>query len=102
MSDFCAFTAYSFYINNIYMKWYNRYVGTLPAVEVNVHRLKELRTLRALTLRELGQQSGVSYATIWRLENGHKEARPSTIRKLARALGVDTAELVIAARGEDA
>ena len=82
--------------------WYNKYVGTLPAVEVNVHRLKELRTLRALTLRLLGQQSGVSYATIWRLENGHKEARPSTLRKLAHALGVDTAKLAIAARGEDA
>ncbi len=67
-----------------------------------MHRLKELRTLRALTLRELGQQSGVSYATIWRLENGHKEARPSTIRKLARALGVDTAELVVVEEGSDA
>jgi HTH-type transcriptional regulator, competence development regulator len=71
-------------------------------VEVNVYRLKELRTLRALTLRELGQQSGVSYATIWRLENGHKEARPSTIRKLAHALGVDTAELVVVEEGSDA
>ena len=41
-----------------------------------MHRLKELRTLWALTLRELGQKSGVSYATIWRLENGHPgEAR---------------------------
>ncbi len=69
---------------------------------MNVHRLKELRTLRALTLRELGQQSGVSYATIWRLENGHKEARPSTIRKLAHALGVDTAELVVVEEGSDA
>ena len=67
-----------------------------------MHRLKELRTLRALTLRELDQRSGVSYATIWRLENGHKEARPSTIRKLAHALGVDTAELVIAKSGDDA
>jgi transcriptional regulator with XRE-family HTH domain len=82
--------------------WYNKFVGTLPAVEVNVHRLKELRTLRALTLRELDQQSGVSYATIWRLENGHKAARPSTIRKLADALGVDTAELVIVKRGDNA
>jgi transcriptional regulator with XRE-family HTH domain len=82
--------------------WYTCDVGTLSAVEVNFHRLKELRTLRALTLRELGQQSGVSYATIWRLENGHKEARPSTIRKLAQALGVHTAKLVIAKRGDDA
>ncbi len=63
-----------------------------------MHRLKELRTLRALTLRELGQQSGVSYATIWRLENGHKEARPSTIRKLAHALDVEPRELM---KGEE-
>jgi predicted transcriptional regulator len=97
-----SLTCYSLHINNVLTLWYNRDVGTLPTVEVNVHRLKELRTLRALTLRELGQQSGVSYATIWRLENGHKEARPSTIRKLARALGVDTAELVTARRGEGA
>ena len=71
-------------------------------MEVDVHRLKELRTLRALTLRELDQRSGLSYATIWRLENGHKEARPSTIRKLAHALGVDTSELVSPHGGEDA
>jgi transcriptional regulator with XRE-family HTH domain len=45
--------------------------------------------------------SGVSYATIWRIENGHSDVRPSTIRKLARAFGVDTAELVVA-EGEDA
>ncbi len=67
-----------------------------------MHRLKELRTLRALTLRELGQQSGVSYATIWRIENGHSDVRPSTIRKLASALGVDTAELVVVDEGSDA
>ncbi len=58
-------------------------------------RLKGLRHLRALTLRELEQVSGVSYATIWRIENGHSDVRPSTIRKLARAFGVDTAELVV-------
>jgi transcriptional regulator with XRE-family HTH domain len=71
-------------------------------VEVNVQRLKHLRQLRALTLRELGEESGVSYATIWRIENGHKEVRPSTIRKLARALGVDTAELVVTKENSDA
>ena len=59
-------------------------------------KLKRLRHLRALTLRELGEESGVSYATIWRIENGHSDVRPSTIRKLARAFGVDTAELVVA------
>ncbi len=68
----------------------------MPTMEINVNRIKHLRHLRALTLRELEQESGVSYATIWRIENGHSDVRPSTIRKLARALGVDTAELVVA------
>ena len=58
-------------------------------------RLRELRRLRVLTLRELEEVSGVSYNTIWRLENGHRKARPSTLRKLAAALGVDASELVI-------
>jgi transcriptional regulator with XRE-family HTH domain len=65
-------------------------------VEVNVQRLRELRQLRVLTLRELEEESGVSYNTIWRLENGHRQARPSTIRKLAVALGVEASELVAA------
>ena len=63
-----------------------------------MNRLKHLRHLKALTLRELGEESGVSYATIWRIENGHSAVRPSTIRKLARALGVDTSELVVAGK----
>jgi transcriptional regulator with XRE-family HTH domain len=71
-------------------------------MEVNVKRLRELRQLRALTLRELGELAGVSYATIWRIEHGYKDARPSTIRKLARALMVDTAELVVIEGNSDA
>ena len=67
-----------------------------------MQKLRELRRLRVLTLRELEEESGVSYNTIWRLENGHREARPSTIRKLAMALGVDPAELVVAREGENA
>ncbi len=63
--------------------------------------MRELRRLRVLTLRELEEESGVSYNTIWRLENGHREARPSTIRKLAAALGVDPAELVTVGEAKD-
>ena len=71
-------------------------------MEVNVQKLRELRRLRVLTLRELEEESRVSYNTIWRLENGYREARPSTIRKLATALGVQASELVIAGEGSDA
>ncbi len=64
-------------------------------------KLRELRRLRVLTLRELEEVSGVSYNTIWRLENGYREARPSTIRRLAAALEVEPAELVVAREGGD-
>lgn len=69
-------------------------VGTTSDMEVNVERLKVLRSEHVLTLRELAEEAGVSKDTIWRLENGHSEAHPSTIRKLARALGVQPKELV--------
>lgn len=63
-------------------------------MEVNVERLKQLREDRVLSLRDLEEVSGVSYNTIWRIEDGRQGAHPRTIRKLARALGVDPRELV--------
>jgi transcriptional regulator with XRE-family HTH domain len=55
-------------------------------------RLAELRERRALTLRELGEISGVAADTINQIELGHRKARPSTLRKLARALEIDVQE----------
>ncbi len=63
-----------------------------------MQRLRELRRERALALRELGEVSGVSLNTIWRIEAGRQGAHPRTIRKLAEALGVDPAELT---KGEE-
>jgi transcriptional regulator with XRE-family HTH domain len=63
-------------------------------MEVNVQRLKELRRERVLSLRELEERSGVSYNTIWRIEDGRQGAHPRTVRKLAEALGVDPKELI--------
>jgi transcriptional regulator with XRE-family HTH domain len=63
-------------------------------MEVNVERLKELRREQVLSLRELEQKSGVSYNTIWRLEDGRQGAHPRTVRRLAEALGVEPKELI--------
>jgi transcriptional regulator with XRE-family HTH domain len=63
-------------------------------MEVNVERLKELRRERVLSLRELEERSGVSYNTIWRIEDGRQGAHPRTVRKLADALSVDPSELI--------
>jgi transcriptional regulator with XRE-family HTH domain len=63
-------------------------------MEVNVGRVKELREERVMSLRELSEFAGVSKDTIWRLESGKSSnAHPSTIRKLAKAFGVDPREL---------
>ena len=59
-----------------------------------MQRLRELRQERALALRELGELSGVSLNTIWRIEANRQGAHPQTIRKLADALGVEPRELV--------
>ena len=63
-------------------------------MEVDVKRLRQLRRKRVLSMRELEETSGVSYNTIYRLENGITGGQPRTIRKLAKALGVDAVELV--------
>jgi transcriptional regulator with XRE-family HTH domain len=68
------------------------YTAGMP--EVNMHKLRELRRLRVLTLQELEAESGVSYSTLVRLEHGRTSAHPRTIRRLAEALGVDPAELL--------
>jgi transcriptional regulator with XRE-family HTH domain len=47
-----------------------------------------------LSLRELGERSGVAFDNINKLENEHRRAQPRTLRKLAEALGVEPKELM--------
>ena len=55
-------------------------------------RLAELREKKALTLHDLEELSGVGADGISKIENGHRKPRPATLRKLARALGVEVEE----------
>ena len=66
--------------------------------EVDGQRLRQLRVERALSLRALGERSGVTFATINNLENGNRPARLVTIRRLAEALAVEPKELM---KGEE-
>ncbi len=61
---------------------------------MKVTRLKELRERAFLTQAELAKKSGIAEASINRIEQGKHEARISTIRKLAEALGVEPGDLV--------
>jgi transcriptional regulator with XRE-family HTH domain len=63
-------------------------------MEVDMEKLRELRRRRVLTLEELAEKADVGRNTVWRLEHGVMGAQPRTIRKLAKALGVEAEELV--------
>jgi transcriptional regulator with XRE-family HTH domain len=63
-------------------------------MEVDVTKMKTLREEKVLSQRELASIAGLTQMTVWRIENGYRDARPGTIRKLAVALGVEPKELV--------
>jgi XRE family transcriptional regulator, regulator of sulfur utilization len=62
--------------------------------------VRELRTLSALTQEELADRAGITATALSRIERNEAEPRPSTLRKLAAALGVEPRELI--KRGNDA
>jgi transcriptional regulator with XRE-family HTH domain len=66
--------------------------------DVDGQRLRKLRVEQALSLRALGERTGVAYDTINKLELGYRPARLTTIRKLAEALDVEPKELM---KGEE-
>ena len=62
--------------------------------DVDGEKHRRLRIEKALSLRALGEITGVAFDTISKLENGRRPARLVTIRKLAEALGVEPKELM--------
>jgi transcriptional regulator with XRE-family HTH domain len=59
-----------------------------------VPRLRAIRLRAALTQRELAERAQLTPSTVHRLENELQEVRPTTLRKLARALGCKPADLI--------
>ena len=66
---------------------------TMAPVKIGKN-LKRVRERRLLTQAELGEAAGVNRDQVSRIERDEVEPRFSTIRKLAKALEVDPAELV--------
>jgi transcriptional regulator with XRE-family HTH domain len=61
---------------------------------VKLTRLRTVRERAALTQRELAAKASVTYVQISRIERGEAEPYPSTVRKLATALGVAPSDLM--------
>lgn len=61
-----------------------------------IYKIKEARIKKKLTLEELAEKSGVSKATICRLENGENVvATTTTVSRLAKALGVKVSDIFL-------
>ena len=66
-----------------------------------MERLKELRRLRAFSQQELADVAGVGRNTISRIERGETGAHGRTLRRLAQALSVDVAKLLLVEVSDD-
>ena len=56
--------------------------------------LARLRERAVLTQKELAKRARISQISVHYIESGKQQPRPSTIRALARALGVRPSELM--------
>ena len=65
-------------------------------------RVRHLRERRAWSQRDLAARAGVTLLTVFRVEHDQfaHRPRPSTIRKLAEALGVDPGWLLFGDEGQ--
>src|SRR4051812_5183614 len=61
---------------------------------VRLTRLKDVRQRKALTQQQLAERAGVNRVTIARIEGGKDEPFPTTVRKVADALGVEPEDLL--------
>ncbi len=61
---------------------------------VKLTRLRDVRQRKALTQQQLAERAGVNRVTIARIEGGKDEPFPTTVRKVADALGVEPEDLL--------
>ena len=69
-------------------------VGSMQTVVFIGEKLKDLRLRRAMSQRKLAEAAGMSQRAIVDLETDRREPRPSTLGKLANALGVEPSKFI--------
>ena len=57
-------------------------------------RLRQIRTRQKMSYRKLAKASGVALSAIYGFERGKGDPQLSTLKALAKALGVSVAELI--------
>ncbi len=58
-----------------------------------MHKLKDVRACRRLSVRDLAARAGVGPSTVYRIEHGKTTPRPHVVRRLSAALRVPPGEV---------
>ena len=64
------------------------------SVNIDAEKARNLRRQHVLTIEGLAEAAGLSKNTICNIENSRSKVYPSTVRKLASALGTSPSELL--------
>ena len=59
-----------------------------------VSKLRRLREQKGYSIRGLGKAAGLHWTSVWKIETGRREPTVATLKKLARALKVEVADLL--------
>lgn len=62
-------------------------------MRVNMTKLQQLRQEQGFSPKHLARRAGVTHDTVMKMERGAREPHPSTVAKVAKALGVSLATL---------
>jgi transcriptional regulator with XRE-family HTH domain len=68
-------------------------LSTMAAVKID-KSVRKLRIEKFMSQAELSKAAGISPAHLGRIERNEHDPHLSTIRKIAKALGVDPSELI--------
>lgn len=68
--------------------------ATLDAMSPIGDRIRQVREREVWGQAELARAAGISVTGLWQIEHGHRHPRPSTVRKIATALGLSARDLV--------
>ena len=63
-------------------------------MKLNSQKLQFIMAEKCIEIRELSKKAGITESTISKIKNGRQNAKPVTIGKLAKGLGVSLTELI--------
>ncbi len=69
-------------------------IPIMTRITIDPEKLRRARHHKGYSLREFGRITSTDHNQLWMYENGRRNPQPRVIRRLAKALGVEVADLL--------